>query len=100
MIHLLADGKREYLSKVEQIEPTLSNRLKKRKFKRFRYFLRMLKIVVRGNYRASLVSAHAHIHLNKLRGASIGLDTTIFDREIVPYELLWSSILEVLNFKR
>lgn len=99
LIHLLADGKREeYLNKVEQIEPTLSNRLKKQKFKRCRYFLRMLKIVVRGNYRASLVSAHAHIHLNKLRDTSIGLDTTIFDREIVPYELLWDSILKILAF--
>ena len=97
LIHLLADGKREeYLKKVEQIESTLSNRLKKHNFKRCRHFLRMLKIVIRGNYRASLVSAHAHVHLNKLRSTSIGLDTTIFDREIVPYELLWDSILRIL----
>ena len=81
---------------LEQIESILSNRLKKRNFKRSRYFLRMLKIVVRGNYRASLVSAHAHIHLNKLKNAPMGLDTTIFDREIVPYELLWDAILELL----
>jgi len=100
LIHLLADGKREqYLNRVEQIEPILSNRLKKRSYRRSRYFLRMLKIVVRGNYRVSLVSAHAHIHLNKLKSVSLDLDTTIFEREIVPYELLWLTVLGVLRQK-
>ncbi len=59
----------------------------------------MFKIVIRGNYRASLVAAHANIHFNKLRNAPIGLDPTAFDREIIPYELLWDDILEILSFQ-
>jgi len=34
-----------------------------------------------------------------LKSVALGLDTTKFERENVPYELLWLTVLEVLRRK-
>jgi len=78
LLHLLADGKRLlYFEKLERIEGYISSRFRAHIFKRTRYFLRLLKSIVKGNY---------HIPLARS-----------LDIEIVPYELLWELALGLLR---
>ena len=98
MMHLLADKKySRFLDKTERIEAYISARFKAHKYKRTRYFLRMLRSVVKGRYHSKLTAAHAEKQVKKLKLTENELDFTTIDREIVPYEILWQLVLKMLR---
>lgn len=98
LLHLLVDKKyKRYLEKTERIEGLIATRFKAHNHKRIRYFLRMLKTVVRGNYHRKLVTAHARKQMDNLNDSKKELDINILDKEIVPYELLWEEVLGTLR---
>lgn len=98
LLHLLADKKyKKYLEKTERIEGLIATRFKAHDHKRIRYFLRMLKLVVRGNYHRKLVTAHAQKQMDNLKDSKKELDINILDKEMVPYELLWEEVLGTLR---
>lgn len=97
LLHLLADKNyQKFLPKTEQIESFISAHFKGHDYKRTRYFLRMLRSVVKGNYRASLVSVHAAKNLGRLVTSGDGLEVAVLDREVVRYEILWDMVLKQL----
>ena len=100
LLHLLVDGKHsKYLEKLDRIEPYISTRFKAHEFKRTRYFLRMLKYVVKGNYHPSLTQAHAEKQVKLLAASRLTLDVNVFNIEYVPFEILWQEVINILSDK-
>lgn len=98
LLHLLADEKRLlFFKKLERVEGIISSRFRAHNFKRTRYFLRLLKSVVKGNCHVPLVSAHAKKQLKNLKDTKHDLDISSIDIEVVPYELLWELTLGFLR---
>lgn len=98
LLYLLFDGKRpQYFEATEKLDHYIQTRFKPHKFKRTRYFLRMLKSVVRGNYHPVLTKAHAKVNLKKLETARVELDANVLDIEYVPYEMLWGMVVKFLG---
>lgn len=92
------DGKHaKYLEKLDRVEGFIQSRFKAHQFKRTRYFLRLLKSVVKGNYRVSLVEAHGKRQLKNLAVTRKDLTIETIDLEIVPYELLWNIVIDRLK---
>ena len=98
LLHLLADGKRLlYFEKLERVEAYISSRFRAHIFKRTRYFLRLLKSIVKGNYHIPLINAHGEKQLKNLKDTKQDLTARSLDIEIVPYELLWELALGLLR---
>jgi len=98
LLHLLVDKKYLiFLDKLDRIEPFIYTRFKAHNYKRTRYFLRMLKALVKGNYHHKLVVAHANKQHKKLVKTTEAFDANAIEREIVPYEILWNLILQQLR---
>lgn len=98
LLHLLVDKKHLiFLDKLSRIEQYISTRFKQHNYKRTRYFLRMLKSLVKGNYHRKLVSAHAEKQYKKLVETTEEFDINATEREVVPYKILWSLILRQLR---
>ncbi|GEM_PF-1947408 len=98
LLHLLVDDKHsEYLEKLGRVEGFIQSRFKAHQFKRTRYFLRLLKSVVKGNYHVPLVEAHGKRQLKNLAATRKDLTIETIDLEIVPYELLWDIVINRLR---
>lgn len=98
LLHLLVDKKHPvFLAKLDRIEQFISTRFKAHNYKRTRYFLRMLKSVVKGNYHRKLAIAHAERQYKKLTKSAEEFDVNATEREIVPYEILWDLVLKQLR---
>jgi len=87
----------KYFYKTEQLEGYISTHFKAHSHKRTRYFLRMLKAVVKGNYRSSLVPIYAAKQLTKLKASQSDLSSEVIELEIIPYEMLWTEVLGLLR---
>ncbi|MFK7983731.1 MAG: hypothetical protein AB8G86_27390 [Saprospiraceae bacterium] len=98
LYHLATKNHAKYFRKTEQIESYINTHFKAHTYKRTRYFLRMLKAVVKGNYHHDLVPIYAAKQLTKLRAAQSELNSEVIELEIIPYELLWEEVL--LRLKR
>lgn len=98
LLHHLANKKYDkYFHKTEQIESYISTHFKAHDFKRTRYFLRMLKAVVKGNYHYDIVPIYAAKQLTKLRSAQAELSSEVIELELIPYEMLWEEVLGLLK---
>lgn len=98
LLHLLADGKHLlFFEKLERVEGHIASRFRTNNFKRTRYFLRLLKSVVKGNYHIPLVLAHGKKQLKNLNDTQNDLGVNTIDLEIVPYGLLWEVVLFFLR---
>ena len=98
LLHLLVDKKHPaYFEKVERIEAHINRHFKAREYKRTRYFLRMLKCVVKGNFHSKLTSAHAVRYVKSMAKARPERTTKVIEREFVPYETLWNLVLSQLR---
>lgn len=98
LLHLMVDGKHsKYLEKLDKIEGFIQSRFKSHQFKRTRYFLRLLKSVIKGNYHVPLVEAHGKRQLKNLAATRKDLSIETIDLEIVPYELLWGIVIDRLR---
>lgn len=98
LYHLATKNYEKYFRKTEQIESYIATHFKAHTYKRTRYFLRMLKAVVKGNYHHDLVPIYAAKQLTKLRAAHSELSSEVIELEIIPYEMLWEEVL--LRLKR
>ena len=98
LYHLATKNYEKYFRKTEQIESYINTHFKAHTYKRTRYFLRMLKAVVKGNYHHDLVPIYAAKQLTKLRTAQSDLSSEVIELEIIPYEMLWEEVL--LRLKR
>jgi len=97
LIHLLVDKKRlKFLKKISDIEKVISVHFNKHDNKRSKYFLRLLRCFLTGNYNKLRVMAHAKKHLRKLESCQKETNLNALNREIVPYEILWSHLLGTL----
>lgn len=92
---LINKKKKMYMKRVERIEDVIQSN---RGYPRAAYFLRMLRAVELGDYNVLRVSAHAKKHVGLLAKAkNKKLNINVFDKEPVPYEILWEHILEFLD---
>ena len=98
LLHLLADKNYPvFFAKLERVEAFITKRFKAHEYKRTRYFLRMLKAVVKGNYHSKLVSAHAKRQIKLLAKTTAALNVDTIEREVVPYEILWDLVIKQLR---
>ena len=98
LLHLFVDGKHSaYFEKLERVESFIQSRFRAHRFKRTRHFLRLLKSVVRGNYYKPLVLAHGKRQLKNLDNTVEDMTIESIDLEIVPYEVLWSIVVDRLR---
>ncbi len=98
LLHLLTDKNYpKFFAKLERVEAFISKRFKAHEYKRTRYFLRMLKAVVKGNYHGKLVLAHAEKQSKLLAKSTENLNVDTIEREIVPYEILWDLVIKQLR---
>lgn len=86
-----------FITKLDRVEPFITTRFKSHDFKRTRFFLRMLKAIVKGNYTKKLVLAHAESQTKKLTESNKEFNIDTIEREIVPYEILWNLIIQQLR---
>ena len=98
LLHLLVDKDySKFYAKLERVEAFISKRFKAHEYKRTRYFLRMMKAVVKGNYHGKLVLAHAKRQIKLLAKTTEDFDVDTIEREIVPYEILWDLVIKQLR---
>ena len=98
LLHLLvAKNFPKFITKLDRVEPFITARFKSHDFKRTRFFLRMLKAIIKGNYTKKLVIAHAESQIKKLAKSHKEINVDTIEREIVPYEILWNLIIQQLR---
>jgi len=97
LYHLATKNHEKYFRKTELLESYITTHFKAHKYKRTRYFLRMLKAVVKGNYHHDIVPIYAAKQLTKLKAAQSELNSEVIELELIPYEMIWQEVLALLK---
>lgn len=95
-LYLLRDGKTEEIEKrIQDLQPFNSVHLDKRNNYRTSIFIRLLSIVIEKEFNAKAVKEKGNTYFKKLLNTQIPTDLRM-EMEIIPYEILWKNILEIL----
>lgn len=86
----------ELIDRVEAIDKYRTRYLKEEELARSNYFLKMLLQAPRNAYRRAEVEAKAAADYEDLQAIPIEMANQAFEIEIVPYEKLWTYLLEML----
>lgn len=96
-LYLLREGKTEEIEKrVQELQPYNAVHLDKRNNYRTSIFIRLLNIVIEKEFNAEAIKEKGNTYFKKLVNTPIPTDLCT-EMEIIPYEILWQNILEVLK---
>ncbi len=97
LLYLLRRGQFEALEKrVEYLQQYNSIHLDKRNNYRTSIFIRLLTLIVEKEYNSEVIQEKGANYFKKLKTTQIPSDL-LLDMEVIPYEILWESILDVLK---
>ncbi|CAH1000275.1 hypothetical protein LEM8419_01426 [Neolewinella maritima] len=69
-------------------------------YERLRYFLKALAQLSTQGYHRAAVERHTEKHITALKRYSLETSTLEYYMEVIPFELLWSLLLDQLGYKR
>lgn len=100
-LHLLADDHlKAFTEKTFLLDSIIPKYFNKVAFRRTKYFLQSIRSVVKGNFHPAGAARHANGHLQKMQDYGKVLDLNLLDKEMVGYEFLWKSVLNILESSR
>ncbi len=85
------------LDKAEALKLYASRYIRKDKNPRSYYFIKMLLVMIKYDFDAKKTEQISQKFYNKLKAAHLGEQTEIETLEVIPYDLLWPQILEMLR---
>ena len=88
------------MSKTNSLKQYAFRNLKGPEHLRKRTFIKMLSKLEDGSYRRKRIEAKAKNHIAKLKETPLDFSEQNLQIEIVPYEQLWSEIMDLLEIKK
>lgn len=85
------------IDRIETIEKYCSRYLMTPETIRSYYFIKLLLVIPQVGFHRTAVERHTKKYLDKLRGASSEFSQQFHKIEIIPYELLWETALDMLG---